>query len=516
MTSIPWRRAAGAITLTLTLALAACTGTVEDATSDGPTTSGDDQTLTIGIITEPTSFDPAQAGEGHYIPYYQATYDTLILREPDGSLSPMLATQWEYDADLTALTLTLRDDVTFTDGQTFDADAVKTNLEHFQEANGPQAATLASLESVEVVDPTTVVLHLSEPDPALLIYLSNAAGFMASPAALSAGTLDAEPVGSGPYTLDAADTITGTQYTYVRNADYWGEDLPYATVVFKYFPDETARLNALKAGEVNAAVLTAVQSADEAERSGLVQVPGYATDWQGLTFFDRGGEIVPALADARVRQAINYAFDKDAMLKGLMLGRGTVTSQVFGVATLGFDEDLEDAYTFDPDKARELLVEAGYADGFTLPLPNLSAFDPSVIASIVQQLGDIGITVDLTEVAPADFFSQVFSASHPVTFMSFFQPTDWVMIKQFIAPDAVWNPFGTDDPVVSGLVGTIQNTTGDEQADAAQELNRYIVEQAWFAPFWRAEQMWFTDASTTVVAQSEQASPSLYNWAPAN
>lgn len=491
------------------LALAGCA-------AGGDPGEGEASSLTLGVFTEPTSYDPAQSGEGHFIPYYQATYDTLILREPDGTLSPMLATEWEYDEDLTELTLTLRDDVTFTDGEPFDAEAVKANLEHFQSANGPQAATLASLSGVEAVDDDTVVLTLAAPDPAFLIYLSNAAGFMASPEGIASGKIASEPVGTGPYTLDTANTVSGTQYTYVRNPDYWGDELPYDTVVFKYFADETARLNALKAGQVNAAAVTTVQSATEAEGSGFTQIPDYATDWQGLTFFDRDGALTPELADARVRQALNYAFDREAMLESLMQGKGAVTSQIFNTASLGYDEALDEAYPYDPERARELLAEAGYPDGFTLPMPNLSAFDPAVIATIVQQLADIGVTVELTEVAPNDFISQILGGNFPATFMSFFEPSDWVLISQFIAPTATWNPLQSEDPTVTDLINTIQYSTGDEQAQATRQLNEYIVEQAWFAPFWRADQLWYLADGTTAQPQAEQAAPSLYNWAPAN
>lgn len=506
-----------------TLLLAACGGssepsdsTTEDSTGSAtePVTTDEPRELRIGAFQEPTSFDPAQAQEGHYMPYYQAVYDTLIKREPDGSLSPMLATAWEYDEDLTALTLTLRDDVMFTDGEAFDAEAVRLNIEHFIAATGPQASQAASIESVEVVGDHTVTIHLSTPDPALPISLTNALGLMASPAAVGTEEIAAAPVGSGPYTLDRSGTIVGSQYSFVRNDDYWGESEPWSTLVMVYLPDETARLNALKSGQINTSILNP-PSAEEAENSGL-QLVSAPVDYAGIIFFDRTGQREDALGDARVRQALIHAIDKEAMVRELLLGNGEVTSQIFGPSTLGFVEELEDYYSYDPDLARELLAEAGYADGLTVDMPISPAVDPGVYTAIIQYWNNVGVQVTRTEYGPGEILPAFLSGEHALGYMPLFQPNDWQAITQYVAPDATWNPLGTQDSTVDGLIEQVRMApTDEERAEPAQALNTYLVENAWFGTLYRPAQIIVFDDTVEVTLQAEQAVPSIYNYEPA-
>lgn len=471
--------------------------------------------LKIGTTVEPRSFDPAQAQEGTQIPYYQAVYDTLLLREPDGSLSPMLATQWSYDDSFTTLTLTLRDDVTFSDGTTFDADDVVASFAHFAQANGPQVNTVSSVKAVNAVSPTEVVIELKEPDPAFLIYLSNAAGFMASSESLGTESLVTTPVGSGPYLLDKDGTTVGSRYHFVRNEAYWGRKLPYDEVDFLVLSDETARLNALRSGQVNTAIMSSAAAGAEAAKAGFTLVPN-ESDWHGLTFFDRAGTLNPALGDVRVRQAVNYALDRHLLLESFELGQGSVTDQIWGKASLGFVPELDEYYAYDPDRARALLAEAGYGNGLKLTIPVTTIFDDATLVAVQQMLLDVGIEAEYQEIPLADFFGELRSGKQGMTYMWFFQPTDWQLINQFIAPDATWNVFDSSDDVIPGLMDKVQAGSDDDRRVAAQELNRHIVEQAWFAPLYRVVKQLFVDDKTTVVPQAEQAAPSIYNYAPAS
>lgn len=469
--------------------------------------------LSIGTTVEPASFDPAQAQEGTHIPYYQAVYDTLLRREPDGSLSPMLAQSWAYDDAQTTLTLQLRDDVTFTDGTTFDAEDVVASLDHFGKANGPQATTVSSVASVTASSPTEVVIALSAPDPAFLIYLSNAAGFIASSESLDNEDLATTPVGSGPYELDKAGTTIGSRYHFVKKDDYWGDDMPYDEIDFVVLPDQTARLNALRSGQINTAVLSSAAAGDEAVKAGFTRVPSEA-NWHGLTFFDRGGTINPAVGDVRVRQAVNNALDRDLLLESFELGQGTATSQIWGKASLGYQAELESYYAYDPDRARALLAEAGYADGLDLTIPVTTIFDDATLVAVQQMLSDVGINAEYLEVPLSDFFGELRSGRQAMTYMWFFQPSDWQLINQFIAPNATWNTLKYEDSKVAELMAKIQVGAEADRKESAVELNTYIVEQAWFAPLYRIVQQLVVDDKTTVVPQAEQSAPSIYNYAP--
>ncbi|MBA8989038.1 peptide/nickel transport system substrate-binding protein [Curtobacterium pusillum] len=495
------------------LALAGCSSAgTANTTGTGGTTKGG--TLTIAAAVDVKSFDPAQAHIGHYLQYDQPVYDSLLRRKADGTLVPMLATKWKYNDDDTVLTLTLRKDVEFSDGTKLDARAVKTNLDRFRSGNGPDASTLAQVSEVAATDATTVVITLKAPDPSLLDYLGNADGFIASPKAIDAGNIATKPIGSGPYTLDTSKTVAGSSYTFVKRAGYWDPSLQvYDTIVIKPILDSTATLNALISGQVDAALLTA-KTEPQAKNAGFTEYK-YGTDWQGLLIFDRDGKTVPALADERVRQAINYAVDKKTLLTQVGKGLGTVTNQVFGPTTSAYDKSLDDTYPYDPEKAKSLLAEAGYSNGFTVTMPTVSGLiDPALQAAIGQNLGDVGITVKWDNVAAADFIADITQGKYPMTWFSLFQGSPWVASNQILTPNATYNPFHTTDPKVEELIAKVQSGSDADQAAAAKDLNEYVTEQAWFAPFYRPDQIFFTDKTTVTKPQNQQAVPSIYSYAP--
>lgn len=508
------RLTATAVLAIAALALTACTGAGGGGSAPSPKASSGG-TLTIADIQDVKSFDPAQAHIGHFLLYFQPVYDSLLRREPDGTLVPMLATKWSYNADKTELTLTIRKGVTFTDGTALDADAVKINLDRFRTGNGPDASTLASVTSVDAPNATTVVIHLKEQNPGLLGFLGNADGFIASPKALDGGKIATAPVGSGPYALDAASTIPGSKYVFVKNKNYWNASLQkYAKLIVKPIPDPTATLNALLSGQADAAMLSP-KTAAPAKNAGFTQHE-YPTDWQGMLIYDRAGTVVPALADVRVRQAINYAIDKKTILAQVQKGFGAVTSQIFGKSSSAYLPAMDDAYPYNPGKAKKLMAEAGYANGFSVTMPNApGVFDPSLIAGIQQNLGAIGITVNWVNVAPSDYVSSMIQGKWAMAWSAFFQDTSWVETSHTIAPTATYNPFHTNDPKVEELIHSIQTGTDSTAATAAKDLNKYLTAQAWFVPFYRVNQVYFTDAKTKVIPQVSQVVPSIYNFSPA-
>lgn len=200
------------------LALSACSAGGSTPASTSAASGG---TLTLGASLDAASWDPADAEFGNRIQYMQPVYDSLLHVTADLEIEPWLASAYEYDESLTTLTLTLRDDVVFTDGEAFTSEVAKANLEHFAAGTGQNSITLAAVESIETPSPTELVLSLSAPDPALLRNLALVSGMQASPAAITGGELKTTPVGSGPYELDADATVVGSTYTYTRNPEYW-------------------------------------------------------------------------------------------------------------------------------------------------------------------------------------------------------------------------------------------------------------------------------------------------------
>ncbi|WP_162621931.1 ABC transporter substrate-binding protein [Microbacterium suaedae] len=498
---------AGAATVAV-LALASCSAGTTDA-------SGGDETqrLVVGSLQEPTSWDPAQANEGHLAPIYQSVYDTLIKREPNGELSPMLATEWTTSEDGLSLTLELRDDVVFSDGTPFDAEAVKANIEHFQEANGPMLGNLSAVESAEAAGEHTVVLHLSTPDPDLPANLANAGGYMGSPQAISDGSIDTVPVGTGPYVLDEANSVVGSTIAYTRTDDYWGEELPYDEVDYKILVDETARLNALTSGQIDVASLNRAASALQADGAGLLTEEGFSVNWGGLIFFDRTGELQPEFADERVREALAIAIDSEALVEVGWEGLGEESAQVFGPETEAYDEGLEDAYAYDPERAEELLAEAGASD-LEITLPVTTVFEPVIFDSIIQSWEDIGVTVTRHQWGPGEAIPSMLSGEFPVAFMTLAQRSDWGTVNFLLAEDAPWNSLGTTDPELQELIDAYPSAEEAEQAQIARDINTWIVDNVWFAPVMRPGTFIYWNDSVDVEVQVQQAVPSIYNYAP--
>ncbi|MFF5792920.1 ABC transporter substrate-binding protein [Paeniglutamicibacter sp. NPDC012692] len=503
------KSAATAAAIGTALMLTACSG---GAGATGTAPQAASTALTLGTLQDVRSWDPAQAHVGHLLQPYQAAYDSLILREPDGKLSPMLATEWKYNAENTKLTVDLREGVTFSDGAVFDADAAKANLDHFREANGPQMAQLKSVKDVKVVDADTIDIELKTADPALEYFLSQAAGLMGSPKALGTEGIKTEPVGSGPYVMDKAATVKDSQAVFTAREGYWNKDLQkYQKLTLKVLTDPTARTNALVSGQIDATLLDP-KTGKQAEGAKMILAPN-EVDWQGLILFDRDGKANPALKDVRVRQAINYAFDRKTILDQVLLGQGTPTSQPFGKASGAWTEELENYYSYDPAKAKALLKEAGYENGLTIEVPGIPDFQTQ-ISVVKQQLADVGITLNIGAALTNTFTSDIAAQKYSTMYFSLFQGQPTVAIDQIVSTQALYNPFKNTSADLQADIDAVRN--GGEQApELAQKVNKYVVENAWFAPLFRVNQMYYHNAKVDVVPQTQQAVPSIYNYSPA-
>jgi len=494
----------------LAVALAGCS-----AGSGTDKSAQPDRTLTIGMTSDVATFDPAQSQVGGPNQYMLPVYDTLIRKDDDGKLVPMLATSWKYtDSSNTVFELTIRDGVKFSDGTPLTTEAVAASLQRFRDGKGPRATGLAYVTDIKAVDAKTVRLTLSAPDPALAENLTLVAGMIVNPKA-DAAALTSEPAGAGPYVLDTADTRRGDVYVYKRNKNYYNASaFPFATLNIKVLTDPTARLNAVKTGQVDATYGLAPQVA-EAKASGLTVITG-AGGWQGLFLNDRLGAKAPALAKVQVRQAINYAIDRKAMLKALALDQGEITTQIFAPGTPAYDKSLDDKYPFDPKKAKELMAEAGYADGFTLTMPQLDSLTPAAYPIIEQQLADIGITVKYVPATAAAGVAQFTADTYPAYMLVWGSSNNWLDATQLIAPTAAFNTFHVADPKITGLMSQIQASTGQKQDALFKELSAYVVDQAWFDPWYFNQNAMFVDSKVKLTPYNYAIMPPIYNYSPAD
>ncbi|SOC49793.1 peptide/nickel transport system substrate-binding protein [Blastococcus aggregatus] len=363
----PWKRALVSAGLVgLLLGSAACGSGDEDSNGDAeagavsdvgeagdPVTGG---SITVGLEAETNSWLPSEGTfnqPGTNVAY--AIYDPLMQRTADGAVEPYLAESMEPNAELTAWTLKLRPEVQFHDGTALDAQALKTIFDDYLKVPGSRvAASLAEVSSLDVVDDLTVTYQLTEPNAAFPDELVTAAGWPFSPTAAAAAGADAgaNPVGTGPFVFESWQR--DSRLVVKKNANYWQEGKPYLDeIVFRPIPDEDTRLASLQSGDID--VMQSLR------QSTVVR----ARDLDGVSNFEylgsnSGGTTMNTskapFDDVRVRQAMAYAMDQDALIE--VLGGSGVTpkqTQFFSPDSPYYSEALEESYpTYDMAKAQEL------------------------------------------------------------------------------------------------------------------------------------------------------------------
>jgi peptide/nickel transport system substrate-binding protein len=469
--------------------------------------------LTLAAALDSGSWEPAVLQNGNQAQYWNAVYDTLLHMEPDTTIVGGMAETFEYNEDRTVLTLGLRDGITFTDGEAFDAEAVKANIENLKNGNGQNSIMVRSVEEVVAVDELTAELHLAAPDPALLTYLTLAGGVMGSPAALGTEAITTNPIGSGPYILDVDASQPGVKFVFTRNADYWDPDAyPYDTVELLVMTEQTARVNALRSGQVQG-IMTDGSAVAEAESAGL-EVHQWPLDRVGLYLADRAGTVVPALADVRVRKAINHAIDAEGILSSIQLGFGERSTQVFNPTSVNYSSDLNDDYPYDPELAKDLLAEAGYADGFDVLMPENPTNRTNPI--VQQQLAEVGIRVSYEKVDPTNYVFEVQSGRFAMFFMGNSTAQEWWDMNKQIPADAPWNPFKTATPELDELIDSARVATGDAYTATMTEINEYIVDEAWFDIWYLSYATYLASPDVEVTIHPMNAVPYLKGFAPAD
>src|SRR5437879_1254583 len=347
-------------------------------------------TLRIGLAEDPDILDPtlARTFVGRIV--FAGLCDKLLDLDEKLSIVPQLATSYEWSSDNKALTLKLRSGVTFHDGEKFDAQAVKFNLERHKNMPGSnRRGELAPVTSVDVVDPSTVRVHLSAPFAPLLAVLTDRAGMMVSPkAAQAAGEkFGAHPVCSGPFRF--AERVAQDRIVLERFANYWNKDaIHFQRIVYLPIVAATVRLANLRSGQL-----------DFIERLAPSDVPALKSDsrfkidriveigYQGITINTGKSELAqknPLGRDARVREAFELSLDRDAIVKVAMEGEAQVGNQWVAPNNRYYAKNVPIPKR-NVARAKELLKQAGVTNpSFTLMTPTTS--DAQRVAQVVQAM----------------------------------------------------------------------------------------------------------------------------------
>ncbi len=383
--------------LSVGLVLTGCSSGTEQGGAGTPTAKeapATDQTLVIARQSDANNLDP------HFISAINAAsvvhhnvYEGLVQRDDNMAFKPMLATEWKQLDDVT-WEFKLRQGVSFHDGTPFNAEAVKATFARVRDEKvaSPRASQFKMLSEIKVVDDYTVQFKLAYPYSPLLSILANHEGSIISPKAIEqyGKDLSKHPVGTGPFVFES--WTPGQEIVLVNNDNYWGEKVKFKKAVFKVVPEDTTRVAMVETGEAHIAEPLPVTEIDRVSNSPHMSL--YRTEGLGTDFIGFNTKKKP-FDDIRVRQAINYAIETDAIIKGVYNDVGTKANSAVSPKVLGYDGALK-GYEFDPNKAKALLKEAGYPDGFKTTLWTGDRKERINAAEVIQsQLKGIGIDVEV-------------------------------------------------------------------------------------------------------------------------
>ncbi|WP_236790587.1 ABC transporter substrate-binding protein [Amycolatopsis sp. GM8] len=472
------RKRFGAVLAVLALLVSAC-GT--SGGSDAGSTSG---TLTIAKGGPPNSLDPAKISQDWQW-YANLAYDPLIYRDPSGTLQPRLAESWGYvGSGNTVFDLKLRPNVRFSDGSPLTADGVKASIEYYRKAH-TGSSPLSTVSAIDATGPLTVRLTLAKPNPQLPVVFTQdygAGNIISSTALANPAQLANATAGAGPYQLDPAGTVANDHYAYVPNPHYWNkESVHYAKVLIRVIPNPNTSLAALKTGQVD--VIQGVYSTAEAAKSASLQIASAPQVFVGLALADRAGTVVPALGDVRVRQALNYAIDRQKIANALFGAYGTPTEQIVLPGQDGYNE--KPFYTYDPAKAKQLLAEAGYPNGFTLPVVTTSSANIGLTTqAMADELKEVGVRVELTNHPDAtSFYKDVAGGKFAAFGIGFGTMPVYLMGQTLYLPSAAqFNPLKSSDPALTGLYDRAAGADDATRAQLDQQIVSWLNEQGWFVP----------------------------------
>jgi glutathione transport system substrate-binding protein len=466
--------------------------------------------LTVVQNADATTLDPWNTGANVALGLERAFYEGLFGFDSTMKVRPVLAKSWSVSADGLTYTIKLQSGVRFHDGTPFNAQAVKINLDRvLDQANHLQKYglfhTVSHIQAVTAVDSSTVQLTLSAPSATLINNLAHPSAGMISPAALTeygAKGIATHPVGTGQFVFDG--WVHGDRIVAKRNPNYWRAGMPGTDeIVFRNVPDATQALAMLKTGEAQFVYpldpinITAVSGQPGVK---VVNAPSIF-----VTYLTMNEKYVP-FSKPGVRLAMNYAVDKPALISTLYLGyakvmRSMVGSQLAGYVPVG-------TYSFDTAKARQLLSENGYPQGFpaTLWVPN-DTFSQKEAVFLQQQFAQIGVTVTITPMEAGTFDSSVYQGpdkNKGQLILFGFSPsngaTDWALRAELSTvawPPALFNVDFYSNPQVDRLLGDAEHTTALSQRNGDYKQVQEIVFKD--APWvWLAEPINVWGMSTSV------------------
>jgi peptide/nickel transport system substrate-binding protein len=447
-----------------------------------PPPPGPEGTLTVALSTFPNSIDLPQSAERNSHNASWQLYDSLVFADDEGKIVPALAESWEISEDGTEYTFELREDVTFHNGEPFDAESVVFSWERGRQPEMEWSEKWTMADSVEAIDDYTVKVTTDGPKPLLLRTMTTFWAMVPPDYVEEVGEsgFAENPVGTGPFMFE--EWAKGDHITYKANPDYWREGLPkIETLIFRPIPESATRTAAIQTGEVD---IVGRLSSDEAQS--LLGVPDVkvirypVARVYYIAFNNLTTGVGEPTEDPLVRQAMNYAVDVDTIIDALFDGFAQPATGFVASGELGYG--AVEPFGYDPERAEELLAEAGYPDGFEMdmacPAGAYTHFE-EVCEAVVGYLADVGIEIDLQIMESGQYWELEANKELPPLFGDSWSEISGEAYNRMVGAlggmDASYSAWS--DPEIDRLLEEISVTVDEEERTALYvELQEYMKE----------------------------------------
>jgi peptide/nickel transport system substrate-binding protein len=425
--------------------------------------------ITVAIQLEPPNLDPTGgAAQAIDSVLYSNVFEGLTRFMADGSVVAGLAKSWDISDDGLTYTFMLNEGVMFHDGTDMNADDVKFSLDRARadDSTNAQKGLFADIADVTVVDPLTVQVTLAQPNGSFLFNMAWGDAVIVAPESIE--TIASNPIGTGAFAF--SDWVQGDRLELVRNDAYWGDAPALESATFRFISDPTAAFAAVMAEDVDAFVgFPAPENLPQFEADPRFQV--LVGNTEGETILSMNNQM-PPFDNVLVRQAVSLAIDRQAIIDGAMFGYGTPIGTHFAPHNPDY-VDLIANSAHNPDRARELLAEAGFADGFTttlkLPPPSYARRGGEIIAA---QLREVGITAEITNLEWAQWLEEVFKAKDfGMSIVSHTEPMD---LGIYANPNYY---FQYDNIVFQAVMDKLNATTGPAMRSELMAAAQTIISE---------------------------------------
>jgi peptide/nickel transport system substrate-binding protein len=495
--------------LTLLLVLALALSTVLAACSSS-TSSGTSETLIFGRGGDSVSLDPANVTDGESIKVTKNIFEGLLTYEEDNTeVVPALATEWSYDADNLVWTFTLREGVKFHDGTDFNAEAVVFNFNRWMDKDhefhigdfpyygymfgGYKGDEGHVIKEVVATGDYTVEIHLNNPQGPFLNNVAMAAFGIASPAAIKehGENFGENPVGTGPFKF--VEWKRDDSITVEKNEDYWQEGLPKLDkVIFKSIPENSARFIALQNGDID--IMDGVNAADLQIIESDENLQQFLRPSMNVGYLAFNTEKEP-FNNKKVRQALNHAVDKNALIDTFYGGLAEPAKNPLPPSLWGYNDSINE-YEFDLEKAKQLLAEAGYPDGFetdfwAMPVPRpYMPQGPQAAEQMAANFEKIGVKTEILSPEWGVYLERTGNGEHQMAMLGWTgdngDPDNFLYVlldsDNAKTPDAGNIAFYKNDQVHDLLIQAQRITDLEERTKLYEQAQEIIHEDAPWVP----------------------------------